>query len=255
MPSGPKKRKSKRKNKSSVSPPHQGWLRTHMQMLKGPSPGNGSKGKEKNKPAEQEAERSQDRREMDSLENEGTRVSATSTVAIQSEPENFQHADDLKTSALDTSKEATQVTESTESAVPNGVYEHSQISDINVDRSHGLEEKETEAEDTQENGVDSSLQNSVSSERDASAAVPEQENEEAAVGKAEATPVLEVNAPTSENDEKLMVDADGSMKALQNGQMVANMPKTEIPHPPMVLRHASVWNCCGLLEVLMSFQH
>ncbi|KAK8958266.1 hypothetical protein KSP40_PGU006292 [Platanthera guangdongensis] len=219
MPSGPRKRKSKRKNKSSVSPPHQGWLRTHMQMLKGPSLGNGSKGKVKNNPASQEAEPNQDRKEMDSLENEESRVSATSTVAIESEAENSQNADDLK---------MFQATENTESSVSIGVFEHSLSSDINVDRSHGLEEKR-EDEDTEKFGVDSSLVKGVSSQRDASAPAPEQESEQAAVGKAaEETPVLEVNVSAAENDEKLLVDADGCMETLQNGEMDANTPKTEV---------------------------
>lgn len=271
MPSDHKKRKfAKRKNKASASQPHQGRLRSHMQILKAPSFGNAKNGKEKHNISEKEAVGNEDREqgeeniffefkggeaanasEMDASENEGSRVSAIATEGISSGAENSQQVDVLKMSALDKSAEKLQETVNSELFESNELRGESVTSVTKVGWSGGLEEKNGE-KDTKEIEADNSLEDIPSQVKECVIVTEEGEAGQAAAKKEEVILAYAIDVSAHEKEDKVMIDEHGSMKAAQDDVRDAITPKIEISHPPMVVQRASIWNCCGLLEVFIT---
>ncbi|PKA61466.1 Bidirectional sugar transporter SWEET2a [Apostasia shenzhenica] len=245
MPSGAKRRKSAKKKKATTSPPdqHQGWLRSHLHLLKAPSFGNGLKAKEViQEEAKGQRNMEGDQKDLSQFkvaevasEDGDDKVAAAQAPSMADQPnaELKASAEEFKEDASNNISTVKLQDAADEPKAPICVASSSEEVKVELNESASRD-----VNDSTELKVEKSSEETVTSPVEISGPVTEE-----VFDTSQAPATAEICASTSE---KLMLDAAGFREAHDDD----TSPRIEISRAAMVVRRASVWNCCGLLEVI-----
>ncbi|KAG0457983.1 hypothetical protein HPP92_023140 [Vanilla planifolia] len=243
MPSGSRKRKSAKRKNASTSPPQQGWLRSHLQMLKAPSfrsgtrdlpdkedegRGDTNKGKERILPQYIGTKTGAlteiwDRKEvqgshlylrtgsedataedMDKPTNGGTHIEAMPTEVFPSMSEELQKVETSRRSVVDESTEGLHVSVGLKKVTSGKVQVQTTTVDGKFENGGDLKGKGGEDKDTKEDQLDRVLEISEPVANGVAKTVSQM---------AEVAAALNFHASPNESEKKVTGHADDSMEA------------------------------------------